>query len=480
MMLQMRTRTGSAGLALAIGFTLLPSLSESQTLPAMTEVNRYVESELTRQGIPGAFVGALRNGEVLHARGYGMANLEHQVPVDEYTLFQSGSIGKQFTAAAVLLLVEDGKIDLDAPVSTYLPEVPASWSEITVRHMLSHTSGIADFVQDMDLRKDYTDEERVTLAIAAEPVSAPGERFEYSNSAYQLLGVIVTRLAGKHYGDFLNERLFELYGMKTARIISERDIVPDRSDGYEMENGEVKNQRWVAPAHLTSADGSLYFSLLDMIAWEKVLVGSDFLTPESRREWWSPTLLNSGEYSPYGFGWSVEHYRGHPNISHGGAWQGFRSYITRFTVSGLTVFVFANIGVADAGVIAHGVAGIIDPAVTPVQRLPVADTDPSFVEQLQAALRDYLAGKDDVRLVPGLSADSLLPRVRDRIESVAARRDELLFVGCDDLSHLAQRRHGQEIARQCHLRTPEDERGGVLTFELTAAAKVGAIEVSTY
>ena len=188
----------------------------------------------------------------------------------------------------------------------------------------------------------------------------PGAKWEYSNTGYLLLGVIIHKVSGQFYGDLLVERVFRPLGMPTARVISEADIVPHRAAGYELVDGQLKNQEWVAPSLNTTADGALYLTLHDMLAWDRGLRAGAILSPKSWTQVYTPVRLNNGENYPYGFGWSVETIGGAPLYSHGGSWQGFKAYIARYQGADLTIILFANLADAETQAIVEGVAEIID------------------------------------------------------------------------------------------------------------------------
>src|SRR5437588_3038573 len=237
--------------------------------PADADVDEFVRSEMDRQHVPGVAIGIIKSGAVLKARGYGHANVEHMVPVGPETIFQSGSLGKQFTAAAAMLQVESGKLALTDPITKFFTDAPDTWRSITVRHLLTHTSGIPDYTAGtFDYRKDYTEDELARFAYDLTLEFPAGSRWSYSNTGYLLLGVIVHRASGRFYGDVLADGVFKPLGMATTRVISEDDIVLHRAAGYRLEKGELKNQEWVSPSLNTTADGALYFSLRDVIAWD--------------------------------------------------------------------------------------------------------------------------------------------------------------------------------------------------------------------
>jgi CubicO group peptidase (beta-lactamase class C family) len=196
---------------------------------------------------------------------------------------------------------------------------------------------------------------------------APGERWFYSNTGYVLLGVLIHRVTGKFYGDFLQERIFKPLGMTSTRIISESDIVPHRSSGYLLVKGQLKNQNWVSPSLNTTADGALYTNVLDLAKWDAVLYGERLLKRASLAQMWTPVKLNSGETYPYGFGWRIAAVNGHRLLKHGGAWQGFTMSISRYVDDRLTIVVFTNLDEDNSNPeqVAARVAALYIPALGP-------------------------------------------------------------------------------------------------------------------
>ncbi len=346
--------------ALLVAPTWSQDTGEGEAFEA--RVDRLMADTLGASRIPGVAIGVMRGGEIVLAKGYGLANIEHEVPVVPETIFQSGSVGKQFTAALVLDLVEDGVIGLDTSVAEHLPDVPESWERITVRHLLSHTSGLGDYPPDFDLRRDYTESE-LLQRIASTPLTfAPGERMRYSNLGYVTLGILIGEVTDRFYGDLLEERIFQPLGMETARVISERDIVRNRAAGYVLVGGEIRNQDWVSPSLNTTADGALYFSVLDLARWDAGLYGEKVLGRASLEAMWTPTRLNDGTSAGYGFGWFVGVvHNGHRAVEHSGGWQGFTAHIARFPDQSLTVVVLINCAQADPGSIAHQIASLLLP-----------------------------------------------------------------------------------------------------------------------
>ncbi|MBI3476560.1 MAG: beta-lactamase family protein [Acidobacteria bacterium] len=347
-------RVGLVGCVLAA----LPAYSVAQGLNdavASGKVDEAIRAQMQAQKIPGVSLAVIRDGKIIKATGYGLANIELNVPVTPASIFQSGSIGKQFTATAILMLVEDGKVGLDDSITKYFPEAPPAWNAITIRHLLSHTSGLPDVwgqtEQDaytkgiVDSRRDYTEDELLQRYVKLQPQFPPGDRWEYCSTGYQLLGFLIHRLTGKVHFDFIRERIFQPLGMDTARVISEADIVLNRSGGYIMVKGELKNQDWIAPSLNTTADGSYYMTVLDLAKWDAALYTEKILKKSRREQMFTPAKLNAGKTypDPYGFGWQINNANGHRVVWHTGGNQGFFVIISRYLDDRLTIVAMTNL-----------------------------------------------------------------------------------------------------------------------------------------
>jgi CubicO group peptidase (beta-lactamase class C family) len=313
------------------------------------ELDSGMQKVLQQDHIPGMALLVVRGGVVLKAGMYGFANVEHRIPVKRTTMFQSGSLGKQFTAAAVLLLVDRGRLSLDDRIDKYLPAGPAGWEKITIRELLDHTSGIHDSEEDgevFDLRHEYTDDEIIRIAHDLPCDFQPGTAWKYNNMGYILAGIIVTRVTGMFYGDFLRQEFFAPLGMRTARIISDSDIVMDRAAGYLRTANGVRNQDFVSAALNATADGSLYLSLNDWAAWIRGLDRRAILSRASYGLLWGRGSLRDGTAFDHGFGWDMAVLDGRPVLEFDGSWQGFRSAIERDPATQTTVVVLANLAEA--------------------------------------------------------------------------------------------------------------------------------------
>ena len=359
-------------LAASLLFALTPVAGETD------RAGDFVNDYLQKKQIPGCAVMVRHNGKVVLSKGYGVANLEHGIRVTPETIFQSGSMGKQFTAMAVMMLVEERKLSLDDLISKYLA-VPSNWSGIKVRHLLTHTSGLGDYPEDFSLQKNYTEDDLLKMIFAQPLRFTPGEKWNYSNLGYVTLGILIHKVSGEFYGELLQKRIFSPLGMKHTCIINEADIIPNRAAGYRLKEGVLKNQEWVSPTVNTTADGSLYFTVEDIAKWDEALEAGKFLSHAGYEQMWSPVKVNNGTSAPYGFGWRVAKTdSGHRMLEHGGAWQGFASYIARYPDDHLAVAVLCNRAGANVGYIAKRIAGFYVPALAPRVHSPVK-LDPAIL-----------------------------------------------------------------------------------------------------
>lgn len=344
-------------------------------------VDSFVAEEMEKQRFPGLAVAVVQRGELIAAKGFGLANVEHAVAVTSSTIFQTASLAKQFTAVAVMLQVEDGKLSLEDSIAKFFPGAPATWRPITVRHLLTHTSGIPDYDDGkLDYRKDYTEDELVQLAFGLRLDFAAGLRWRYGDAGYVLLGAIVRKASGQFYGDVLRDRVFGPLGMRSARVISEEDIVMNRAAGYRLAGELLKNQAWVAPTLNTTADGSLYLSLNDWLVWEQALRKRAVLQAASWQEVFTPVRLNSGKTYPYGFGWELHDGRGLARYRHSGQWQGFSTAYLHAIDADLSVIALGNLAEGNPMRIVERVAQgylpslLPPPILTPTQPAPALDT----------------------------------------------------------------------------------------------------------
>jgi CubicO group peptidase (beta-lactamase class C family) len=323
-----------AGLLLVSG----PALAASDRELA-AKVDALIAPLVKADRFSGAVLVA-KDGKPVFRKGFGLANREWNIPNDPTTKFRIGSITKQFTATAILQLQEAGKLSVDDPVSKYYTDAPPAWSGITLKHLLTHTSGIPSYTGiphffEQEARRDRTPEEIVKLT-ADKPLDfPPGSKFAYDNSGYVLLGYIVEKVSGEHYADYLQHHIFDPLGMKATGYDVADVILPERASGYGREKGQIVNAHFLSMTEPFSA-GSLYSTVDDMLIWDQALYAGKVLKPESMQA----MFANYGH--GYGFGWFIGDFSGHPYVAHSGGINGFSTQFDRYTKDKLTVLVFAN------------------------------------------------------------------------------------------------------------------------------------------
>jgi len=458
---------------------LLPPIRLAGQASDTAAINRYVQAELNRQRIPGLSLAVLMGDRVLMSRGYGFANVELRVPASDSTIYQSGSMGKQFTAALVEMLVGQGRLRLDDPIVRWFPEGASVWQGITVRHLLTHTSGIAEYTDStFDYRKDYTEDELVKFAASRPLDFRPGERWSYSNTGYVLLGALIHRVSGRFYGDLLRDSVFKPLGMNDSRIISEADIVPNRADGYVLDDSVLKNQEWVAPMLNTTADGALYFTIRDLAKWAVALNHGRVPNQAALDTAWTPVRLNDGATYPYGFGWGIFNQRGHLRIAHTGSWQGFKTVIARYPESRITVIVLGNLAQAQVGAIAYAIAGMLDTTLAAPHLTTWSGPQPPAA--IPSLLRDVVANADSARITPRLRR-FLSPDLTDWYRGLTNPARQWTFAGCDATSRANIDYLGTRIAYICHARSVRTPGGGtVVTVLYSADWRAAGIEGYAY
>jgi len=343
----------------------------------MTAIDAIVNAHVDPQG-PGAAVAIIHDGAVIHSKGYGLANLEWEEPIAPDTVFRIGSTTKLFTATAILLLEAEGKLALEDAIRRHLPEMPAAYEPITIRHLLTHTSGIPNYVtrpgfwEDVATR-DHSFEELMDLFKDLPLDFAPGTDYSYSNSAYALLGLLIERLSGSSYPEFIRSRIFEPLGMTRSRYMWHDEIIPRRAAGYERIHsiGEgYNNARYISPT-LLSAGGGVGSTLDDLVRWDTALREHTLLGTATLERMWTPVRLANGQTRGYGLGWGLSTYRGQSVVHHAGGVPGFSAFYGRFVGDELSVIVLSNLVGFDAARLAAEVSNLALDLPEPV-RVPTS------------------------------------------------------------------------------------------------------------
>ncbi len=343
------------------------------------KVDEFLKTEIEKRHIPGASVAIVRGGKIVLTKSYGLSNVEQSIKATPDTKYQIGSTTKSFTAMAMMILVENNQISLDEKAAKYLSEMPAKYSEITVRQLLNHLSGV-----NRDLRQDNADDFSVDefwKRLEKEPISRePALAWEYSNTGYILLGFMIERVTKKSYGEFLTERIFKPLKMKNTKFLEPPNADKNRAVGYEWKVGKYIQSPYFSGGF---GAGGLISTASDMAKWETALSTEKIIRKSSLEQMWMPAASGDGkqvnlkllgESASYGFGWFLSSFRGHKLVTHGGVLSGFSSSVYRFGDDGLTIIVLCNskegerkegvprIGQADA--LAKDIADIYFPKTT--------------------------------------------------------------------------------------------------------------------
>jgi CubicO group peptidase (beta-lactamase class C family) len=321
-------------------------------------------SEWNKPNTPGCALGIIKNGELIYAKGYGLANMEYNIPNSASSVFRIASTSKQFTAACIMLLAEQGKLRLDNTLNNYFPDFPEYANKITIRHLLNHTSGIRDYLTLVYLKgfKDddfYVDDNIMEWLINQTDLNfTPGEEFLYSNSGYWLLGQIVNKVTGITMADFAQKELFEPLGMSNTHFHNDHtQIVKNRASGYVP--GDNDHYKISMTTLDMIGDGGIFTTINDIKKWDDAYYNSKVL---SRTFWNMMTkqgVLNNGEVIEYASGLMISTYKGLNTIRHGGSFVGFRAELLRFPEQHLSIAIFANRGDANPLRKANQVADIL-------------------------------------------------------------------------------------------------------------------------
>lgn len=336
-------------MSLLLAFIAALSLAPRAAAPQAAEVARVdaiVQKALHQPGAVGVSVAVGRGDELLCAKGYGFADLEFAVNADEETMFRIGSVTKQFTAAAIWKLAERGKLSVDDPLTKFLPDYPTHGQELTLRHLLTHTGGIPNYtdlgeVWHRNLARELPDEELVALWKDLPLDFAPGEKWNYSNSGYYLLGMVVAKVSGQDYAQFLRETFFEPLKLTRTRYDSNSELIPNRAQGYAFEDGKFANDDLIGMSQ-PGAAGALISTASDLVRWQQALVAGRVVKAESYEEMTLPFLLTNGRETQYGMGLMLSPQAGQPCVWHGGGINGFNSVLMYFPDARLHVAVISN------------------------------------------------------------------------------------------------------------------------------------------
>ncbi|KAF0248466.1 MAG: penicillin-binding protein beta-lactamase class C [bacterium] len=320
-----------------------------------SKINEYMQVEINRFHFRGTILIS-QGDKVSFSKGYGMANEETGTPNDLHTKFRIGSITKQFTAMAIVMLQEKGKLNFQAPISTYLDEYPIAWQDITIHHLLTHTSGIADFTRDPDyktaMRSTFTVNDLIARFKDKPLTFKPGYTFDYSNSNYILLGHIIEKVSGMPYEQYLQKYIFSPLKMENTGYDHNEKILLHRASGYTLKKDIVINAPFVDMS-IPFSTGGLYSTVEDLLVWDKALYTDRLVSKKGLEAMFTPVKMD------YGYGWTIDSLNHHKCIRHGGWMIGFNNSIMRFPDEKMTIIVLSNIDSISANTIARDLAAIL-------------------------------------------------------------------------------------------------------------------------
>ena len=373
-----RRRTAATSLRCAwrLGAVLLLApLAASAAQEHEDAVDEYVERAMAQQHIPGLSLAVIRDGRVIKAKGYGFANVEHRVAATPRTVYELASTTKPLVATAILLLAQDGKLRLDDDIARWIDSVPATWRGVTIRHLLTHTSGIKDYLADLrrDFQHDAPPEAIARAVLEAPPNFAPGGRWSYSNSGYVLLGMVARKASGEPWEVFLRRRVLGPLAMTDTRRDTPDEVVPARAAGYLWYGpGGLHNGDFLKYMTTNHGDRGLLSTALDLARYDIALTDDRLLSAASRAVMWRPVTLTDGSTHGYGLGWFVETTRGHRHVHHPGGAPGTAAFISRYPDDGLTIVLLANGGAAYPQALDLGIAQRYIPALAPGPEVALA------------------------------------------------------------------------------------------------------------
>lgn len=312
------------------------------------------------QRIPGLSLVVIKDGRIVKAAGYGVADRKLQTPATPETVYKIASVSKQFVATGIMLLVQDGKLRLDDPVSRFLEGTPSSWSRITIRQLLTHTSGIVREAPGYDWAA-HPDAEVVASAYSVPLRFQPGEKWEYSNVPYFALAEVIRKVSGQPWEAYLAEKVFKPLGMSSTRPTNTKEPPANRASGYSDNDKLLDAVEWSG----LRPSGAFFSTVLDLAKWDAALDANRILSESSRRQMWTPVTLNDGTTYPYGFGWQLDPLNGHRQVHHGGGLPGFGSQFAKFPDDRLTVIALVNLDDNALEELVSGVAALYLPVTAP-------------------------------------------------------------------------------------------------------------------
>jgi CubicO group peptidase (beta-lactamase class C family) len=440
-------------------------------------IDEYFSEKIPAEG-PGAVVLAIKDGEIILRKGYGMANIELGVRMTPNMVFRIGSITKQFTAACIMMLTEEGKISLNDEITKFIPDYPTGGNKITIHNLLNHTSGIKSYDDISDyystIRDDLEPDELVNL-FKNEPMDfRPGEQFRYSNSGYFLLGIIIERISGKTFEEYVNERIFRPLGMKNSNHGNHGCIIPNRAAGYQQADTGFVNADYLSMTQFT-ANGSLLSTADDLWIWTKALFSGKLLSQESLRLMTTPAVYAGGKTQDYGYGLWLKPLFGEKSISHNGGINGFLTYVIYLPEKDIFVAVLTNaLAVVNAPFMGEWTAALL--CGKDVLRKPAITLDNAIIDGIEG-IYEISEGVDLAITREGNSIYSQKTNSQ-RVEVFASSPTEFFYK--DSFSHFSVVREesGKVTKIIMHASGPDEE--AIMTDRIPEKTTVIALDAGEF
>lgn len=465
-------------LSLLILFSGSLSAGKTSTKSLAKEIDAFLVKTYPANE-PGAAVLAVKDGQVILRKGYGMANLELGIPMKPGMVFRVGSITKQFTATGIMMLAEEGKLSIEDEITKFLPDFPTHGHKITVHHLLTHTSGIRSYTGMPDwyplMRKDMKVQELIDIFKNQPMDFTPGERFLYNNSGYFLLGAVIEKVSGKTYEEFIDEKIFKPLGMKNSYYGSHSRIIPNRASGYEKEGKHFQNADYLSMTQPYAA-GSLLSTVDDLYRWNQAVEAGKVISEESLKRMFTPTKLNNGKTQDYGYGWSLGTLFGEKLIAHGGGINGFVTYAVRVPEKNVFVTVLTNFPQRQptASYVGQWITALLCGKQVKQKKAITLDT-----KILDSIVGVYKISKDESRTVTREGNQLFTLRTGSRKLPVFAESETGFFYK-NSFSHftIVKDKNGKVIKMVMHTQSGDEE--AVKTDEAPSAPKAFKLDPAAY
>jgi CubicO group peptidase (beta-lactamase class C family) len=453
-----------------------PALADRPSPEELTsKIDQYMAARVDRDHFNGSVLLA-KNGQALFCRGYGMANLEHDVPCAPNTKFRLGSITKQFTAMAILILQERGKLAVTDKVKKYISNAPKAWDDITVHHLLTHTSGIPNYTGFPDFLKTLRNSVALDELIAKfrdKPLDfTPGEKFRYSNSGYIVLGKIIEIASGRPYATFMKEAIFDPLEMHDTGYDNFATVLKNRASGYSRLLGLAPANSMFIDMSIPHAAGALYSTVLDLLKWDRALDSEKLLPRKSLEAMFTPFK------DRYGYGWSIDNKFDQPRHSHAGGIPGFVTFIQRFPAEKLLVVVLSNFEGSRVGNIGSDLAAIAlgGPYVIPREPKSVQIDVALLAKYAGEYLADSAEAKEKLLITVTLDGNTLKIQSKGQARLLATPESEarLYLKATDATLEFAKNSKGTVD----HLTLLQDNRN-IKATRVAPAAQAGKAEKNT-